>query len=95
MSTDPIARAADKLRDVLKRVPSADNENAWDLAVYDLPEEMVAFIATMGPQTASALHAWFRCVLIDDEYEPESAPRTRERATAETVARAVLGEVDR
>lgn len=92
MSTDVIARAADLLRDVLKRVPSADNENAWDLAVYGMPEEMVALIKAMGPQTMTALHSWFRCVLIDDEYEPESAPRIRERTTATTIARAVLGE---
>lgn len=91
MSDDVIARAADKLPGILKRIPADDN--AWDLVVYDWPDEIVAFIAAMGPQTATALHSWFRCVLIDDEHEPKSAPRTRERSTAETVARAVLGEV--
>lgn len=93
MSDDVIARAASKLQDVLKRVPAAEDDNAWDLVVYDWPEEMVAYIAAMGPQTAGALHAWFRCVLIDDDWEPKSAARARERSTAETVARAVLGEV--
>lgn len=91
MSDNVIARAADKLQEILKRAPAADN--AWDLSVYGLPGEMVAFIKAMGPETARVLHSWFRCVLIDDGWEPETAPRIRERTTAETVARAVLGEV--
>jgi hypothetical protein len=26
--------------------------------------------------------AWFRCVIIDEKWEPETAPRIRERTTA-------------
>lgn len=46
-------------------------------------------IALWDPNLTAKLAAWLTCVAIDDETEPESGPRIKERAVALDVARAI------
>lgn len=48
-------------------------------------------IAAWHPAVALAVAGWLWAVAIDEEYEPETAPRIKERIAALAVARAYRG----
>lgn len=49
-------------------------------------------IAAWNPKVTISVAGWLRAVAIDDEWEPESTARLKERVAALMVARAFLGE---
>lgn len=54
--------------------------------------EDAGHIASWHPAVATAVAGWLWAVAIDDETEPETGPRIKERIAALAVARAYLGE---
>jgi hypothetical protein len=55
-------------------------------------EADAAYAELMHPPVAVALACWLFSVAVDEKWEPETAPRIRERTAALAVARAVLRE---
>jgi hypothetical protein len=51
-----------------------------------------AYMALMHPPVAMAIAGWLFSVAVDEEWEPETAPRIRERTAALMVARELLRE---
>jgi hypothetical protein len=65
-------------------------DDCWPIETYS--EGLAAYLASMHPRVGRALAAWWDCVAIDEEQgEPESAPRIRERTAALLLARTYLG----
>ncbi|GAA0720059.1 hypothetical protein Drose_06330 [Dactylosporangium roseum] len=62
------------------------------LVADNVPWLDAEYIATMHPPVAVAIAGWLFAVAIDEETEPETAPRVRERTAALIVARAIIRE---
>ena len=59
---------------------------------YARAEADATYAELMHPPVAMAVAGWLFSVAVDEEWEPETAPRIRERTAALAVARAVLRE---
>lgn len=79
-------------RDSYPHLVMQGGDSMASTTLTDNPAADSRYIALMHPPVAMAVAGWLFSVAVDEAWEPETAPRIRERTAALMVAREVLRE---